>query len=801
MMRKMFFGRSGLAFAVVLLVSLIALAQTDSGGAQPGGAAALNTKGSAGVVKAQGYVSTTGIRPGDKFKIAIVLDIAPGYHVQGHIPSDPNLIATEVKFQPVAGITIKEPTYPAPKYQKLESLGPEEYAVHDGTIYITAEAEADNSISPGTVTIHATYTAQACNDKVCLAPANNTAVDIPANVISATQPVKGANADVFAKAAEQPALDASARAAAPGGLTQFGGGGTSRSSLFDKGIVTILVGVFFAGLALNLTPCVYPIIPITVGFFVNQSAGEGKPRLSRTFAMAAMYVVGMAFTYSILGVIAAKSGGLFGAALQSPIVLIVLAGVMVALSLSMFGVYEIKVPEALNRFANSSTQSTSGLVGALMMGLTMGIVAAPCIGPFVLALLVEVGARGSAAYGFLLFFVLALGLGLPYLILGTFSGAIKTLPRSGLWMVTVRKVFGLVLIGMALYFLMPLMGRWTNLVFVAFFIISAFYLTFYESGKAKPKQFAWLLRALGVGAAVVAVWLALPKKVEAEIEWQPYSEAAVAAAQREGKGVIIDAYATWCIPCKELDQVTFTDANVRREAERFVTLKLDLTSPPVGSDAARAKDKFGIRGVPTVVFIDGAGREREEFRLEGFEKPPLFLGRMKQVPATNQPGATQIAKATAYDKAPASDATASTASAALPAVNVSLLNSGTLNTEALRGKVTVINFWATWCVPCRAEIPMFNQFIKDYQARGLEIVGISLDEEGTPKVKPFVKENPMNYTIAVGDKQTAAAFDVDDAQLPVTLIADKQGRIRYRHVGLPKSKDEFESKITELLNE
>jgi thioredoxin:protein disulfide reductase len=802
MIRKVFFGRLGLAFAIMLVASLIAWAQTDGGVAQPSGAVASSAKGSAGVVKAQGYVSTSGIRPGDKFKIAIALDIAPGYHIQGHIPSDPNLIATEVKFQPVAGITIKEPIYPAPKYQKLESLGAEEYAVHDGTIYITADAEADSSIKPGTLTIHATYTAQACNDKVCLAPASDIALDIAASVVAATQPIKEANTDVFAKAAAQPPLDPSAKPVAPGGLTQFGSGSNSRSSFFDRGIVSILIGVFFAGLALNLTPCVYPIIPITIGFFVNQSSGEGKPRLSRTFAMASMYVIGMAVTYSILGVIAAKSGGLFGAALQSPIVLIVLAAVMVALSLSMFGVYEIRVPESLNRFANTSTQSTSGLVGALMMGLTMGIVAAPCIGPFVLALLVEVGARGSAAYGFLLFFVLALGLGMPYLILGTFSGAIKTLPRSGLWMVTVRKVFGLVLIGMALYFLMPLMGRWTNLVFVAFFILSALYLTFYESGKAKPKQFAWVLRALGVGAAVIAVWLALPKKVEAEIEWQPYSEAAVAAAQREGKGVIIDAYATWCIPCKELDQITFTDANVKREAERFVTLKLDLTSPAAGSDAARAKDKFGIRGVPTVVFIDGAGREREEFRLEGFEKPPLFLGRMKQVPAANQPGgATQIAKAIADDKAPVSDATASTASEALPTVNVSLLNSGTLNTEALRGKVTVINFWATWCIPCKAEIPMFNQFIKDYKARGLEIVGISLDEEGQPKVKPFVKENPMNYTIAVGDKQTAAAFNVDDAQLPVTLIADKQGRIRYRHVGLPKSKDEFESKITELLNE
>lgn len=792
---------------MLLLVSLMGLAQTAGEGTPSGGAAASSTKGSAAVVKAQGYVSTTGIRPGDKFKIVVALDTAQGYHVQGHIPSDANLIATEVKFQPPAGITIKEPTYPAPKYQRLESLGDAEYAVHDGTIYITADAEGDVAldklIKSGAQTIRATYTAQACNDKVCLAPAIDIALEIPINLVAAAQPVKDVNTDVFAKAAAQPPLDASAKANAPAGLTQFGGGGSnSRSGFFDKGIISILIGIFFAGLALNLTPCVYPIIPITIGFFVNQSAGEGKPRLSRTFAMASMYVIGMAFTYSILGVIAAKSGGLFGAALQSPIVLIVLAAVMVALSLSMFGVYEFKVPESLNRFANTSTQSTSGLIGALMMGLTMGIVAAPCIGPFVLALLVEVGARGSAAYGFLLFFVLALGLGTPYLILGTFSGALKTLPRSGLWMVTVRKVFGLVLVGMALYFLMSLMGRWTNLVFVIFFTVSALYLIFYESGKAKPKQFAWVLRAIGVGAAVIAIWLGLPKKVEAEIEWQPYSEAAVAAAQRDGKGVIIDAFATWCIPCKELDQVTFTDTNVKREAERFVTLKLDLTSPPAGSDAARAKDKFGIRGVPTVVFIDGAGHEREEFRLEGFEKPQLFIGRMKQVPAGGQPGgATQVAKAIADEKAPLSDATANSTSEALPAVNVSLLNSGALNTETLRGKVTVINFWATWCVPCKAEIPMFNQFIKDYKARGLEIVGISLDEEGAPKVKPFVKDNPMNYTIAVGDKQTAAAFKVDDNQLPVTLIADKQGRIRYRHVGLPKSKDEFESKIAELLNE
>ena len=180
----------------------------------------------------------------------------------------------------------------------------------------------------------------------------------------------------------------------------------------------------------------------------------------------------MALTYSTLGLIASLSGGIFGAALQSPYVLIGLALLMVALALSMFGVYEFKMPESLNRFATKSTDSTSGLLGALVMGLTMGIVAAPCIGPFVVALL-TFATQTTPVFAFTMFFVLALGLGLPYLILGTFSGKIKSLPRSGMWMVTVRKVFGVVLIGMALYFLMPLLGDYTNHIFAVFFIAAA----------------------------------------------------------------------------------------------------------------------------------------------------------------------------------------------------------------------------------------------------------------------------------------------------------------------------------------
>jgi len=759
---------------------------------------AVLAQGSDRVVNVRGYASVDGVRPGDKFKVAVAMEIGEGYHINAHRPTLEYLIPTSVAFGAPSGITFDVEKYPAPKHRRFEFAPDTELAVHEGTLIITADAQADKTITPGAATLRALVTVQACNDSQCLAP-SDLSIEIPIRIVAANQAIKDVNSEVFAKASAQP----EAVAQPAGDLVEYQGG--SKNSVADKlassGIVSILFGVFLAGLLLNTTPCVYPIIPITIGFFVNQSASqEGKPKISKTFLMALMYVLGMALTYSLLGVIAAKSGGLFGAALQSPIVLIVLAGTMVALSLSMFGVYEFKLPESLNRMATSSTQSTSGTLGSFVMGLTMGIVAAPCIGPFVLALLVHVGTKGSAAYGFMLFFVLALGLGLPYLLLGTFSGALKTLPRSGMWMVTVRKVFGLVLIGMALYFLMPLLGAATNYVFVSFFAVSALYLLLWEASRAKPRQFGWVLRALGIGAAAIAIIMALPRKIEAEIPWQPYSEQALVEAQKSGRGVIIDTFADWCIPCKELDQATFIDAGVKSDAERFVTLKLDLTRSEAGSEGARAKARFGIRGVPTVIFLDGAGKERSDLRLEGFEKPGLFISRMKQIESPVSASAQTLAKNVGDSKAPIADGAPGAAPEPAPAVSLSLLNGGVLKLDSLRGKVVLVDFWATWCVPCLSEIPMFNQLKKDYQPRGVEVIAISLDEEGAAKVRPFVKAHPMDYTQVVGDRTGAGAFNVDDSTLPVTILIDKQGRIRYRHIGITK-KEVFEAELTQLMKE
>ncbi|MBI1992736.1 MAG: cytochrome C biogenesis protein, partial [Candidatus Omnitrophica bacterium] len=217
---------------------------------------------------------------------------------------------------------------------------------------------------------------------------------------------------------------------------------------------------YLGGLALNLTPCVYPLIPVTVSFFANQS----RHRLGYTALLASCYVLGLAVTYSLLGLAASLTGGLFGALLQRPGVLISVALIMVALGLSMCGLFELRVPSSISSRFGSGRM---GLVGALIMGLTVGIVAAPCIGPFVVGMLLYVSQLGSPVIGFWLFFTLALGLGTPYLVLGLFASRLDRLPKAGAWLVWVKQVLGCVLFGVALYLIFPLLsdaaGRWAIL--------------------------------------------------------------------------------------------------------------------------------------------------------------------------------------------------------------------------------------------------------------------------------------------------------------------------------------------------
>ena len=282
----------------------------------------------------------------------------------------------------------------------------------------------------------------------------------------------------------------------------------------------MLLLLFGWGLALNLTPCVYPVIPLTVSFFGGQAQGQSR----RTLLLASVYVLGMATMYSALGVAAALSGRLFGAALQSPWVLGVVALVLVGLALSMFGLYDIRMPTALMQKAGAR----QGVAGAYGMGLLVGVVAAPCVGPVVLGLLAFVAATQDAVLGFLFFFVLALGLGLPFLVLAAFSGRIAALPRAGAWMDGVKKVFGWILLAMAAYFVrnaIPgLLGAW---LLPAILVVGALALLAIHT-----------TLKLGVRAAVAVLFLAAALffapmgRAEAQGPgWAAYEPAKVASAR------------------------------------------------------------------------------------------------------------------------------------------------------------------------------------------------------------------------------------------------------------------------------
>jgi thiol:disulfide interchange protein DsbD len=304
---------------------------------------------------------------------------------------------------------------------------------------------------------------------------------------------------------------------------------------------------------------------------------------------------------------------MFGSWLQSPAVLIGFAVLMLVLASSMFGVWEFRVPQ----FITNRSAGRAGVAGALTMGLFVGIVAAPCVGPVVVALFTLVAAIAKPTIGMAMFATLAFGLGFPYLI------ALNVFPKPGEWMVQVKKAMGFVLIAMAFYFLRGVIGETPfRLGVAASLLIGAIFLFLSRGPRGRFMRLACAFILLAGGIAFL-----IPPRKGVEVQWQKYD---AAVASTTGKPIVIDFFATWCIPCKELDEKTFSDASVAKDLDRFTRIKADLTN---GDDPAvkELTKRYAIVGVPTVVFIDSSGHEQQQLRLTGFEKPEQFLARTQQV--------------------------------------------------------------------------------------------------------------------------------------------------------------------------
>lgn len=548
-------------------------------------------------------------RNGDEVAGTVTATIAEGWHVNSNTPSEEFAIKTELTLDPATAELIGNPAYPAHEMKAFEFTGGKPLAVYEGAVPIAFRAK----LKPGATKVGAILRYQACSDTVCLPPKDATA-DVDINQLTAA-PAAGATATAAPASGNFTSLaDAPKGAQAKKSLLSSDVGGT----LASRGLPLTLLAIFILGLALNLTPCVYPLIPITIGYFSQQSGTSQGRRV----ALSSLYVLGIAITYSALGVFSALSGKLFGAWLQHPGVLVFFALLMLVMASSMFGAFELTVPQFITRRSGGQ----SGLAGALTMGLVIGIVAAPCVGPFVISLIALVSSLQSPLLGFLMFFVLALGLGLPYLFLGIFSSSATALPRSGMWMVQVKKAMGFILIAMAFYFLRPLIGdlAFQYGVAASLLIGSAFLFLSRAPGAA-----VWRI-GIGVLLLVAGIAFAIPRKHATAVQWQKYDTSALAAARAAGKPVVIDFYADWCLPCKELDEKTFTDPRVVGELDRFVRVKADLT---VAEDATTKAltQQYAILGVPTIVFIDAKGNETASARLTGFEPADRFLQRAQSV--------------------------------------------------------------------------------------------------------------------------------------------------------------------------
>lgn len=558
------------------------------------------------IVSGQLALSVDKLRPGDSFDVAFKGTVGEGYHIGSH--DEDSLYPANLSLEAPKGITFEKPAYPKSERKAFEIAPNEKIPVYEGEFVIRAKGRVAEDAKLGPVTITARLDSQGCKGDQCYAP-ETTVAAVKTEVVAAGAKVNESEDAVFVTTASEASVAGEKDAA------------SSRADwLANMNPVARIAVLFLGGILLAFTPCVYPMIPVTFGYFSNQSQKKQKAAL-----LAAVYVLGIALTYSILGAIAAATGGVFGAAMQSVPVLVGIAAVLVLLALSMFGLYELQPPA----FITSRASARSGVLGALVMGLIFGVVAAPCVGPMVLGLLLLAAKTGNPVTGFFLFFPLALGIGTPLFFVALFSAK---MPQPGMWMVAVKKFAGFLLLGVAAYFLLPILpdtlGRY---LLPAIVLAAGIYLGCFEKSVKSLKFGPAFGKAFCGVAAAASIFMLLPNGQKTEsLTWEPYTPARFAQAADAGKPVMIDFTAKWCAACKELEHGPFSDPKVIEAAERFSRLQVDATDRNDPTMLAAVK-KFEVKGFPTVILFDANGNEVKSVRIVGFVDSKEFMDRMEAV--------------------------------------------------------------------------------------------------------------------------------------------------------------------------
>lgn len=398
-------------------------------------------------------------------------------------------------------------------------------------------------------------------------------------------------------------------------------------------------GFFLLGLGLAFTPCVLPMLPLLSAIVIGQNQ---RPNMWRAFALSFVYVQGMALTYTLLGLIVAAIGLPFQVALQHPYVMIGLSIIFVLLALSMFGVFTLQLPSSLQTKLSllSQQQKAGALGGVFLMGMIAGLVASPCTSAPLSGALLYVAQSGDLFTGAITLYLLALGMGVPLILITLFGN--KILPKSGMWMETVKKLFGFVMLALPVFLISRILpDEWTPRLWAmlgtAFFIWFAFQMPKNGTG--------WVFRILFLVAAMISVkplqtWVwgetqapsAVENKAVSHVEFKKVkSEAELqqALAENNKSLVMLDLYADWCVACKEFEKETFSDPSVQKAFGDMLLLQVDITK---NSEENRAlMTKYKVLGLPTILFFNRYGKEIEGSRVNGFMPPVEFLQWIKKI--------------------------------------------------------------------------------------------------------------------------------------------------------------------------
>lgn len=423
--------------------------------------------------------------------------------------------------------------------------------------------------------------------------------------------------------------------------------------LSQDSLLITLVAFFVGGLLLSFTPCVFPMYPILTGIIVGAGNQKSAPLTTKkAFTLSFFYVQGMAVTYTALGIVVALAGAQFQAMFQHPIVLISLSVLFIFLALSMFGVFNLALPASWqNKLNNLSNQQKGGSIfGVTMMGVISGLVASPCTTAPLTGALLYISQTGDVVLGASALYALSLGMGLPLLILGSSGG--KLLPKAGAWMDIIKNTFGLLLLAVPVFLLERFIPEVASQALWALLLLGAasyFYVANQNYSANKAKDFFYGLRSLLIFlmlflGANMAYQLIQPSQNHSQTQTLQSNEPrhftqvstlkelqqAVVAANKEGKTVMLDLYADWCVACKEFEQYTFPDAKVQSALNNSVLLQIDLTDTGANKNV-ELMEFFNVFGLPSILFFDLQGNELDQQRVTGFMEAEKFSAHIEAI--------------------------------------------------------------------------------------------------------------------------------------------------------------------------